>query len=439
MKFLTPKKARFWCGLASATLLGLSCTTFPLVSQSQAQAADAPLASVKPNLPAKKFIEYGWDQFQSPNLSFIRDNIREMEKRPFDGMIFRLEGHADEVFNLDDWDEKKFEPQLKILADIKFEKFTDNFIAVNSASTMDWFSDNDWKKILDHTRFCARAAKIAKCKGISFDPEAYGGDRNLWYFDTKKQATGQSYDAYARQARKRGAQFMRALMSEMPDIRVLMFYQYSRFYWMTSAPSDPVTRTHPEAAADPVKRSEVANGDGFALLAPFTDGMIEAAANQVQLIDGNEPAYYYRNPLEYYQSGQAMRQDNKVFAAQDVRAKYGQYVRAGQSLYVDWVFNLRPDLFTSSVTIGMSPEDRRRWFEQNAYYALKTSDEYVWVYSEKMDWWKNEAIPEGLVEALISAKGKVERGEELGFEVTADVFKAAEEKVKQMPAEKPSA
>ena len=38
---------------------------------------------------AKKLIEYGWDV---PQPAYIRANIREMEKKPFDGLIFRLPG-----------------------------------------------------------------------------------------------------------------------------------------------------------------------------------------------------------------------------------------------------------------------------------------------------------------------------------------------------------
>ena len=35
----------------------------------------------------KKLIEYGWDV---PNPDYVRKNIREMEKLPFDGVIFRV-------------------------------------------------------------------------------------------------------------------------------------------------------------------------------------------------------------------------------------------------------------------------------------------------------------------------------------------------------------
>ena len=40
-----------------------------------------------PDRPAKKLIEYGWDV---PYPDQLRKDIRNMEKKPFDGVIFRL-------------------------------------------------------------------------------------------------------------------------------------------------------------------------------------------------------------------------------------------------------------------------------------------------------------------------------------------------------------
>jgi len=41
--------------------------------------------------PKKKIVEYGWDV---PYPDFVRDNIGQMEKRPFDGIIFRTGGQG---------------------------------------------------------------------------------------------------------------------------------------------------------------------------------------------------------------------------------------------------------------------------------------------------------------------------------------------------------
>ena len=82
----------------------------------------------------------------------------------------------------------------------------------------------------------------------------------------------------------------------------------------------------------------------------------------------------------------------------------------------------------------MTPEQQLRFFEHNVYYALTTSDEYVWCYSERMNWWlspekteKDHILPQGVEEALVSARQKYEQGKPLGFNIK-DMIEAARQK-----------
>ena len=63
------------------------------------------------------------------------------------------------------------------------------------------------------------------------------------------------------------------------------------------------------------------------------------------------------------------------------------------------------------------------------YYALTTADEYVWCYSEELDWWKGQNIPPGFEEAIRSAKRKQQNGEPLGFAVET-MLETAQNKIK---------
>ena len=67
----------------------------------------------------------------------------------------------------------------------------------------------------------------------------------------------------------------------------------------------------------------------------------------------------------------------------------------------------------------MTPQERAKWVEHNVYYALKTSDQYVWMYSQRMNWWENLRIPPYLEDAIRSAKRKVANGEPLGFDIVS--------------------
>ena len=89
--------------------------------------------------PKKKIVEYGWDV---PYPDFVRDNIRQMENRPFEGIIFRT-NEFNHAFDTHAWNRSDLQPQLDTLAQIQWQKFTDNFLTLYAAnkSGMDWFND----------------------------------------------------------------------------------------------------------------------------------------------------------------------------------------------------------------------------------------------------------------------------------------------------------
>ncbi len=109
--------------------------------------------STAPARPVKKLIEYGWDV---PFPDQVRNEIRAMERKPFDGIIFRLRewNHA---FDPRPWDETQLQPQLDDLAAIEWKSFTDNFLCLYAANNwqMDWFNDEQWANITANLRLSA--------------------------------------------------------------------------------------------------------------------------------------------------------------------------------------------------------------------------------------------------------------------------------------------
>jgi hypothetical protein len=114
---------------------------------------------------SKKLIEYGWDV---PDAAYVRQHIAEMEKLPFDGLIFRLGSwpQTGNVFSGKPWDEKALAPLFTDCAGIRWGSFTDNFLIMLSASDMDWLSDADWQAVTHNVALLARAARLAHCKGL---------------------------------------------------------------------------------------------------------------------------------------------------------------------------------------------------------------------------------------------------------------------------------
>jgi hypothetical protein len=358
-------------------------------------------------LPArKKLIEYGWDV---PIPSFVRAHIRDMEQRPFDGIIMRLPNMGN-VFTVAAWDDAQYASALDDLRNIKWDKFTDNFVIMWAASTMDWFSDGDWATVAGNVGLVAAAAQAGRCRGVCFDPEPYGG--NPWTYTEAKHHGDKSFADYEVQVRLRGAQFMRAITDKMPNAVVHTFFLLSLFPEIANEP-------------DPEKRADELSRHPYALLPAFVNGMLDAAG-PVTITDGNESSYYYTDACSYYRAYHQIRQSALSLVAPESVWVYQTQVQVSQALYVDQVFNMRRD--TKLLSSALSPEERDRWFEQNCYYALATADEFVWCYSEQMNWWENRNIPPGLPEAIASARRKIAAHQPLGFDVSDDL-KAAQKRL----------
>jgi creatinine amidohydrolase/Fe(II)-dependent formamide hydrolase-like protein len=363
--------------------------------------------AAQPSPPRKKLIEYGWDV---PAPAFVRAHIREMEQRPFDGLILRLPNLGN-VFTVAKWDEAQYAAALDDLRNIRWRKFTDNFIIMWSASTMDWFSDKDWETVRRNVGLVAQAAAAGRCRGVCFDAEPYGG--NPWAYSEAKHRAEKSFAQYEVQVRKRGAEFMRAITEHMPHAVVHTFFLLSLF-------------PHIAAEPDPARRAQALAREGYALLPAFVNGMLDAAPSGAIITDGNESSYYYTDPCSYYRAYHQIRQGALALVAPENVRKYQTQMQVSQALYVDQVFNLRPGV--GFLSAALSPQERARWFEQDVYYALATTDEFVWCYSERMNWWENRDIPPGLPEAIQSARRKIAARESLGFNVSEEL-KAAEKKL----------
>ncbi|MEW6750662.1 MAG: hypothetical protein AB1505_06760 [Candidatus Latescibacterota bacterium] len=335
----------------------------------------------------KKLVEYGWDV---PPIEFVAEHIRDMEQLPFDGIVFRLRG-LDHAFDTQPWPADSLDAQVATLKRIDWQNFTDNFLCLYSADfdSMDWFDDGQWRTITRNLRGAAQAARQARCVGICFDPEPYGP--SPW---TMPAGSGPADFARASaQARQRGAQFISALQEGLPGLKLLTLYQVALFAQLADE-------------EDPERRQQLLASHGYALYLPFIDGMLDAMAPNTRLIDGNESSYYYEGSGPYYRAYHAIRQGVLPLVFPANRRTYRAQVDVGVALYVDQVLGLRGPA-VRFLSHFLEPEDQLRWFEHNVYWALETSDEYVWCYSERMNWWKGEFMP-GLDEAIRTARRKLE-------------------------------
>lgn len=357
------------------------------------------LAAASPPGPAgKKLIEYGWDV---PTPAQMKDELAAMEKRPFDGIIFQLNG-GHNAFVTKPLEPDKFAQDAQILPGLRFTRFQDNFVLIwgSPAAEFDWFDDDQWRIIEANTKLITGIAQTGRVRGICFDPEPY--DFKLWEYAKQPRTNNRSFAEYQTKVRQRGVQLMHAFEEKMPGATILTFFHVSSFDRLAALPE--------------AERNRRLARDSWGLMPDFFIGMLEAASPGARFIDGNENAYYYTSREQYFRAYHAIHQRALSLIPPDLRQKYQRQVQAGQALYVDQNFALRQPNAEKYLSFKMTPDERAKWFEHNTYWALYTTDEYVWCYGERMNWWKNQTPP-GLEEAIVAARQKIAEGQPLGFDI----------------------
>jgi hypothetical protein len=338
----------------------------------------------------KELIEFGWDE---PDTAFMRRHIAEMERSPFDGCVF----HIDYTFTKADgtsgqliWEtwgtraftEAELQPALADLQATPLRRFTHNFLRFNTVpGDVDWF--DDFSAILNNARLAAQVAREGKAVGILFDVEQYKAP--LFDYHKQREAGHKSWDEYAAQTRRRGREVMGAFQKGYPDVTILLTFGYSA-PWRES-----------RGGERPLADCE------YGLLAPFLDGMVEAASGRTRLVDGYELAYYHnKDTTKFAAAYQTIREELLPIVADP--NSYRRLVSVSFGLWMDF----------DSTAIGWDGEDASRNFYTPEEFgasvrkALEVADEYVWIYTEIPRWWSSEGktvkLPEAYADALHRAR-----------------------------------
>ena len=330
------------------------------------------------NINNKKLVEFGWDY---PNVSFLKAHISQMVKVPFDGVVFSFDFDIYNAFDTIQHPDSTF--QYHDLAKIQWSTFTDNFLFVRGSSYTGahWLDDQSWLKISRNLKKVSDALNISKAKGIGFDPEYYYNDSTLnpWVYRASWY-NNMSYDEVGKYVRKRGGQFIKALQSSKPDVKILCF-------WLLDL-VDMQSRTQPISKT------------GMALYSFFIEGMLEGKNETSEIIDGNESSYWYQKPLNFIMSGEYLRKRGEDFIDKSLQSKLNK-VQLAQAIYFDWIYAKVPEYDK-----GYDKQSKDRWLEFNLYNALKTSDKYVWFYNERLNWWKGP-VDSGLEKIITDVRNKI--------------------------------
>ncbi len=327
--------------------------------------------------PNKKVIVWGWD---SPNTAYLRKHIRDMERLPFDGVAIRVtksrepiaeprDGLTQQTLGWLAFGGSRFQPEdyqhaVDDLKATKFKKFRHNFMQLMSMPGLDWF-DSRWDDVLFNTAVIARIAKEGGCVGLLFDPEEYGKNR-MWTFSEAGGARDRK--VILEKVKERGSDFMRAIEQEFPGVKVLC----------SLGPSFSIGR------------------EDYDLLPAFIEGMCRVAGPGSQIIDGAEQSYGFERTAQFQMELHKMKIDSRQLFAE--KTLYDQKMRVGFGLWIDYL--------SGGYYKGWHPsEPAKNHFTPEEWRAtvrtaLRHSDEYVWIYSQKLNWWTGEGVTKDYLAAF---------------------------------------
>ncbi|MEO0560922.1 MAG: hypothetical protein AAF125_02340, partial [Chloroflexota bacterium] len=119
----------------------------------------------------------------------------------------------------------------------------------------------------------------------------------------------------------------------------------------------------------------------YGLLPPFIEGML-SGSDGAAIIDGYEHSYIYARPEQF----EAAREQIQTIPLQH---QPSTQVRAGVGFGL-WIDVNCGDGGLPPEGCGFSPEGFRVALDS----ALQSTDQYVWVYNQRVDWYDNERIPD---------------------------------------------
>lgn len=311
----------------------------------------------------KKIIQFGWDY---PTITFIKENIKSMEEKPFDGVAYSFDFRIYDLFDTTIYPIEKF--QFDDLKQINWGSLTDNFIRLRAQSLNgpNWTNDRAWEKVLVNIRNISKAIQVSKAKGIFFDPEYYYHnlpDKNTWIYD-KRLFPGLTYEEVGNIVKKRGKDFIQALQYYKTDPDIVAFYLMSL-----------VTLQ---------KRQKPISQTGMALYPFFVEGMMIGKNPETSIIDGNELGFSYQSERQFVFSGKEIVDWGIDMMPDGLKAVYSK-TTVSQPIFYDLIYGTFPQYDKK-----LSPDQKSNWISSNLYYACKTSDKYVWFYNSKLDWWRKQ-------------------------------------------------
>ena len=343
-----------------------------------------------------KLIEFGWDM---PDVPFLVGHIDRVKELPFDGVVIELgrrntwsgakkrQGglawHFWQKSSIDSALRKRVDEDITLLASVKSTGILkDSFLQVNAhPGGVDWFDDDAMRNVINNWKVAARAVKLAGVKGIWFDIEWYAKRKGpgwrfcIWKYKTMPSAKKYTYGQYREQVFECAKKIMSAIRQECPNMTIVFTF-----------------------GNELVANSSDLPNDRHGLLPAFIDGFLVASGNDITIVDGYEHAYGFREAEQFLRAKKiVLEQGSKLSEFPSV---YKKKMRVGYGLFIDRLG-------------GAEWNTKLKDFDKNVYtpdelaYVVNAGlryGDYVWIYTQKINWWTGDNCPKEYIEALNKAK-----------------------------------
>lgn len=321
-----------------------------------------------------------------PKTMYLPRDLAKLEASPFDGVVLNVIGWEDkdrlDLYTLF-WGVRKltktqFESAVNNLKATPFKRLTDNFLRVNvGGGDVDWFDEAGWKTILANAELAAWICKEANLKGILLDTEQY--KYKVFSYKDRPQNQARFFEEYSDQAHRRGRELARAITAIKPD--TVFLFTYATSLLSVKNYQDPSSL----------------NAAPYGLLPAFVDGFLDGADPKATICDGMESSYTFKEQAEFDGLKRAARDAQKFSRT---KRKYDSRMTYGFGLWLDYQWT----------QYGWDPQNpQKNFFSPEAFQkslerALKTSDRYVWIYSQKINWWTGEGMSPAYLDAIKAAR-----------------------------------
>lgn len=331
--------------------------------------------------------------------NFVKNNIALMEARhPYmDGVASSMNGNFSRDYRMLSGDKLWTEDdvQLSTVSQIKWGRFTDNFVVLYFGDSLnfDFFNEKKWSVIFHNAEMVSRMVKAGRFKGLFLDDENYFNESHGWKYDSSWYP-GYSFEQVSAKCRERGKKFMESLQSNVLNALTILDFIWMGDHW----------------------NNYDDNNARQALWIAFKHGMLEAAKPGDILVEGNEMSYYYQESTMFTDIYNEFRLHKFTkYGANDLQDKYKTQVQIGHGIY--------PSLYYGKFRWSHKYNDKQHdtWWENQLYNALLTSDKYVWIWTEPGEnWWGDSGdvlFSPNFTSIMKKVKAKIKKRQSLKYDL----------------------